>query len=224
MFFFCMFCVYVFLRVVYVVYVFICVVFDCKCKSLKRLGEHITKQTAINKQHNIKENSKNNIKQHRNTGFPAHKPPRINLTNYSRRFVGWKSCCFMFVVCSMLFLELLCVVYVSLCFCVMCSPSLFKRLHLQSNNTYKHIKQNKHKHSKENNKTNNIFSSQTLSDIYFSRRFVGWKSCISVCFCCFSFLKCLFFELLCLFLCLFLFCLCFRLVFLSFCIYNRTNI
>ena len=39
--------------------------------------------------------------------------------------------------------------------------------------------------------------SQTLRDIYFSRRFVGWKSCISVVF-------------------------CFRLIFLSFCL-NTTQ-
>ena len=58
--------------------------------------------------------------------------------------------------------------------------------------------------------------SQTLRDIYFSQRFVGWKSCISVLFYVFLWVVYVVFSVS---LCL----LCFRLVFLSFCIYNRTN-
>ena len=69
---------------------------------------------------------------------------------------------------------------------------------------------------KHNNKTTTKKQkspSRTLRDIYFSRRFVGWKSCISVCFYVF------FSKLFCFFLLLF----CFRLVYLSFCMYNGTN-
>ena len=57
----------------------------------------------------------------------------------------------------------------------------------------------KQKNSKENIKKQKKQKSpsQTFRDIYFSRRFVGWKSCISVVF-------------------------CFRLVFLSFCL-NTTQ-
>ena len=52
--------------------------FDCKCKSLKRLGENI-KETERNITNNRK-NSKENIN-NRNTGFPAHEPPRkINIS------------------------------------------------------------------------------------------------------------------------------------------------
>ena len=59
-------------------YVFV----DCKCKSSKRLGEHIKqKQTNINKQTQNRNNFKTNIEQLRNTGFPAHEPPRkINIS------------------------------------------------------------------------------------------------------------------------------------------------
>ena len=58
----------------------------------------------------------------------------------------------------------------------------------------------KHKNSKEHinkNRKKQKSPSQTFRDIYFSRRFVGWKSCISVVF-------------------------CFRLIFLSFCL-NTTQ-
>ena len=89
----------------------------------------------------------------------------------------------MFVLCFPLSFSVF--YYVSLCFFFlfffMFSPSLFKLLHLQSKkNTYKNRTQ--HKHSKENIKQTEKpkYPSQTLRDIYFSRRFVGWKSCISV--------------------------------------------
>ena len=66
--------------------------------------------------------------------------------------------------------------------------------------------------------------SQTLRDIYFSRRLVGWISCIYVCFLfSFEFVYDLF--ILCFFMFfIFLFDLCFRLVLLSVCIYNQKHI
>ena len=102
--------------------------FDCKCKSLKRLGKNRkkTERNIKKKQKNSKENRKN-----RNTGFPTHEPPRINRTNYSRRFVGWKSCISVFYVFLRVFLFFLCFFLFFLF-----SPSLFKLLHLQSK---KHI-------------------------------------------------------------------------------------
>ena len=83
--------------------------------------------------------------------------------------------------------SLSCYVLFSVSFCfVMFSPSLFKLLHLQSKqHIYKH--KNKHKNSKEHitkhktkQKKQQKSPSQTLRYIYFSRRFVGWKSRISV--------------------------------------------
>ena len=81
----------------------------------------------------------------------------------------------------------------------MFSPSLFKLLHLQSTKT--HIKtlntpetlEGKHKKQKKQKSP-----SQTLRDIYFSRRFVGWKYCISVLFN--VFLRVFMFFCLCFFL------------------------
>ena len=102
----------------------------------------------------------------------------------------------------------------------MFSPSLFKLLHLHSN---RHIYEQKKQqnNSKENIKTTEQQKSpsQTLRDIYFSRRFVGWRSGRGLdilYFCFFSF----FFSFFYVFFFVFLF-QCFRLVFLSFCIYNR---
>ena len=61
-------------------FVCICVFFDCKCKSLKRLGEYIKKNRKKHKQtqNNSKKNRNNkNI----NTVFPAHELPRnINIS------------------------------------------------------------------------------------------------------------------------------------------------
>ena len=47
--------------------------FDCKCKSLKRLGENIKQTERYIKQttDKLKEKHKN---KHRNTGYPAHEP------------------------------------------------------------------------------------------------------------------------------------------------------
>ena len=127
-----------------VFFVFTCVVVDCKCKSLKRLGEHIhkTERNITNNLKRLKEKHKNKQKYR----ISSPRPPRINRINHSRRFVGWKSC---ISVCFMFFFEFLCCFYVSFCFflflsvsfclCFLFSPSLFKLLHLQSKNICKHI-------------------------------------------------------------------------------------
>ena len=75
--------------------------FDCKCKSLKRLGENRNKNKETETKHkNSKKNSKN-----RNTGFPAHEPPRkINISK------GLAGIFLFFYVCCMFSLELLCFV------------------------------------------------------------------------------------------------------------------
>ena len=76
--------------------------------------------------------------------------------------------------------------------------------------TLKRKKEKKHNKKRKKQKS----PSQTLRDMFFSQRFVGWKLCISV-FCCSS--SCYVFVYVS-------FCfVCFRLVFLSFCIYNRKN-
>ena len=116
-------------------YVVICVLFDCKCKSLKRLGENIT-TTEINRTTNRTTQKK--TENNRNTVYPAHEPPRINHTNYSRRFVGWISCIYV-VVCF--FLELLC-----LCVCffmsfVLCFRLVFLSVCIYNRKT--HITKNK---------------------------------------------------------------------------------
>ena len=105
--------------------------FDCKCKSLKRLGENIKNNRKKHKQtEQLKEKHK---QKNRNTGYPAHEPPRINRTNYSRRFVGWISCIsvvfpvflwvFLFVC---LFMFLLCFRLVLLSFCVYNRKNTYK--------------------------------------------------------------------------------------------------
>ena len=87
-------------------YVVICVCFDCKCKSLKRLGENINTNKTKNRQ--LREQHK---KENRTTGYPAHEPPRIYVSYiYSRRFVGWMSCISVFVY---VFLEAFLFLFVS---------------------------------------------------------------------------------------------------------------
>ena len=63
-------------RLVCVCFVFVCCymcLFDCKCKNLNRLGEHIQ---HINEAEKLREKHNN---KHRHTGYPAHEPPRINI-------------------------------------------------------------------------------------------------------------------------------------------------
>ena len=93
-----------------------------------------------NKQHKTKHNNKiitriNTYKQNTELLYIQ----RINRTKYSRRFVGWIYCIHVvFCVSSSVYV----VCYVYLCLCLMFSPSIFKLLHLRSNDTHKHIKQN----------------------------------------------------------------------------------
>ena len=95
----------------YVFYVFICVVFDCKCKSLKRLGENITKQKETLKQ--TKEKLKEKQQKNRNTGYPAHEPPRkINIS----KGLAWRFL-FFFMFVFMFSFELFYVLCFYMCFC-----------------------------------------------------------------------------------------------------------
>ena len=108
-----------------------------------------THKTNIKKQ-NKKHNNYNHTINNRNTGYPAHEPPRRNHTKYLRRLVGWISCisdCFLFV------LELFCCCFCFFMFCfvfaVMFSPSLLsfciynRTTHITTNNKQKHSKKNK---------------------------------------------------------------------------------
>ena len=81
------------------VFMFLYMCFDCKCQSLKILGENL--------KHRKKDNQQNRTtlrKINRNTGYPALEPPQIFCAiYYSRRFVGWISC--ISVVCFNVFLR-----------------------------------------------------------------------------------------------------------------------
>ena len=91
------------------------VVFDCKCKSLKRLGENINKKNI--KKHNTKtiktkkRNSKENRTTNRNTGYPALDPTANKYISGS----GWEiSVLFLLFVCFPLSVS---VVFMCLCVC-----------------------------------------------------------------------------------------------------------
>ena len=119
--------------------------FDCKCKSLKRLGENIKKNDRKkHKQNRTTKGKQKNI----NTGYPAHEPPRINRTNYSRRFVGWIYCIYVFMFSFELFLFfcyvsfcLFCFRLVFLSFCIYNRTNIYKNITKQNNS-----KENKKKH------------------------------------------------------------------------------
>ena len=154
-----------------------------KLKKTRRKHKQNRKKQN-NKHKNSKENTKTRkyrISSPRTSANKSHKLFSQTLRDiyFSRRFVGWKSCIsvsfyvflrvFMFLLFFFLFL-----------FLYMFSPSLFKLLHLQSTNTHiNHIKQTEQLEGthKTKHKTKQKSPSQTLRDIYFSRRFVGWKSC-----------------------------------------------
>ena len=163
--------------------------FNCKCKRLKRLGENILKKKKKkkNRKKHKKEkykNSKKNKKK-RNTVYPAHEPPRIICAICSRRFVGWKSCisvvfCFS-LSCYIVFMFLSVFVCFRLVFLSVC---IYNR-----KNTYTNKKNRKKRKNittlritKKYKKIKKKSPSRTLRDTYVSRRFVGWKSCISVLF------------------------------------------
>ena len=131
--------------------------FDCKCTSLKRLGENIQHRKKQKQKHN---NSKNNRNK---TGYPAHEPPRINIY----RVEGWISC--ISVWCMLLFEMCFCLCYVSFC-CFMCWPSLVKLLHLQSTKTHnKRNNRNSFDKKKENNEQHKTTNRQIIKSLSPSR-------------------------------------------------------
>ena len=119
-------------------------------------------KTTTDKNRTTTEQLEGKHKHNRNTGFPAHEPPRIICAIYSRRFVGWKSCFSVLFVFLRVFIYLFMFFNVSLCFSFFFFSFFFffKRFRLvflsfciyNRNNTYK--KQDKNKNnSKENIKT-----------------------------------------------------------------------
>ena len=87
--------------------VVISVCFDCKCKSFKRLSENrkATKQ-HINTTETLREK---HIKQNINTGYPAHEPPRINITYL---FAEVRGLDILYFYCVVVFSKLFCLIYV----------------------------------------------------------------------------------------------------------------
>ena len=123
----------------FVLFMFVYMCFDCKCKSLKQVGEHITNNNT-NKQ-------KRNIQTQRNTEtteiqyIQPSTRPRINISQVPAGRFMFFFLCVLSVVCVYLRFVMFCCLFLSVVF--LFSPSCFKLLHLQSkNNTYKHIKQN----------------------------------------------------------------------------------
>ena len=108
--------------------------FDCKCKSLNRLGENRT-----DRKQNRKASRK--TKKHRNTWYPAQNPTANKCNMFvSRRFVGWISCISVFL-CSLFFSKLFCSVFCLFCFrLVYLSCCINNRTH-----TYTNIKQTHNK-------------------------------------------------------------------------------
>ena len=156
------------------VFVVICVVFDCKCKSLKRLGENITNRKKHKQKHT---NSKKNIK-HRNTGYPALDPTANKYLSGS----GWEISVFLFLCFS-----LSCsVFFVFMCF-VDCKCKSLKRLGEHIKTTERNITNNRNNRRKtETKKTKYMISSPRTSankSHNYLRRFVDWISCIYVVLC-----------------------------------------
>ena len=116
----------------YVLRCYLCF-FDCKCKSLKRLGEN-RKQTETNRK--TTEQLEGKQKTNRNTGYPAHEPPRK--INISKGLAG------RFLLFFVLFVVFLRVDSVVFCFymCLFdCKCKCLKRL----GENIKTQKQQKHK-------------------------------------------------------------------------------
>ena len=141
--FLCFICCLFFSKLVMLLfYVLMCVFVDCKCKSLDRLGENINKKTERNITNTTEKLREENIlNKKRNTGYPAHVPPRRNIWYiyiyiYIYIFAEVRGLDILYFCFVVLFSKLFCFVNVSFWLCFMFSPSLFKLLHLQSN---KHI-------------------------------------------------------------------------------------
>ena len=165
-------------------------------QKLKKTRRIHLKKTGRNRKTKYISKLEGKHKKNRNTWFPAHEPPRINRTNYSRRFVGWKSCIY---ICSVFLRVVLCFFCFFLLFFLF-SPSRFKLLHLQSK---KHIKTKKQKNSKENinkkNRNNKNLPARPLEIFIF--RGGSWAGNPVFLFCLFSF------EFFCCCFCFFLFVL-----------------
>ena len=98
-----------FFFVLWFLYFYMCV-FDCKCKSLKRLCENIkNKQQHKETEHKQQNNSKNNINTNRTTWFPAHEPLRT--ITISKGLAGRFLFSFMFLFLFMFSFELLCFLF-----------------------------------------------------------------------------------------------------------------
>ena len=80
--------------------------FDCKCKSLKRLGENKQEVKSFEKNMYLQK------RKNRNTLYPAHEPPRINII-YLFAVGSWAGYpVFLFVLCFLEVFMFVCVVYV----------------------------------------------------------------------------------------------------------------
>ena len=143
--------------------------------SLFKLLHLQSKKTHIKTEKTEKLEGKHK-KNRKNRNLPA-RPLEIFIFR-GGSWAGYPVFLFVFYVFLRVFLFLFLFLSVFFCFrLVFLSFCIYNR-----KNTYKNKK--KHKNSKENIKKQKKpkSPSQTLRDIYFSRRFVGWISCI-VCFC-----------------------------------------
>ena len=115
--------------------------FDCKCKDLKRLGGNRKTEQKQNRQ--TRRNTQN-----RNTGFPAHEPPRK--MNISKGLAGIFFVFFLFLI--MFSFEFLCFLFLYVFFDCKCKSS--KRLGENKNNK---------KHNR--NKTEKLEGTQKQTEI-----------------------------------------------------------
>ena len=103
------------LSFMFFVYVVMCL-FDCKCKSFKRLGENIKMKNRKKHKQNRTTRRKHKTK-HINTGYPAHEPPREISQPEPERYlfaVGSWAGYPVFLLCFMFFFEFLCGCFMSL--------------------------------------------------------------------------------------------------------------
>ena len=180
-------CFYVFVRLFLLFFfellvcsVFICVLFEHKCKSLKRLGEN-RKNKKNRKKQNKKQTAKTRrktLKKNRNTGYPDLDPTANKYLSGS----GWEISVFLFLCFS-----LSCsVFFVFMCF-VDCKCKSLKRLGEHIKTTERNITNNRNNRRKtETKKTKYMISSPRTSankSHNYLRRFVDWISCIYVVLC-----------------------------------------
>ena len=159
---------------------FLYVLFDCKCKILTSLGENTThkhKETD-NKQKQLE------YKQNKQHTYRI-SSPRPDREQISLRFRLGDFCLFSVVfVCLFFccFLELFCFyVYVCICVCFDCKCKSLNRLGEHIHKTETHTNKQDNQHNNITTKLTDIQDIQpsTRPRIIYSRRFVGWISCIS---------------------------------------------